>query len=108
MPEAAAPQPSSSKQPKNPFAPNLGWVSVEEIHNVFVTALRELDVILRDTQYSTEAVRKHVETIKYQLAQRSKRNYQEYLKFHPEQAIPSQVADSRDAYQKRIDSLRRG
>lgn len=80
--------------------PFIGWVSIQEINNVFMEALRELDQLTNDPH-----VFKHVETVKHELFRRAKHNYKEYLAFNPVKKIEV-TSDSRDAYEKRLAAIR--
>ena len=108
MPEAAAPQLSSSREQTNAFAPELGWISIEEIGNVFREMLMRLDkeVMPDNGRWSKPDTLKLFESTKFELFKRSRRNYQEFLKFHPEVKGYKEAPDSRDAYQKRMESLK--
>lgn len=83
--------------------PIKGWVSVQEIHNLRVEFLRKLDheIFPEGEHYRHTKGRaiKLFETFVYSLYERSRRNYQDYLK--AEQAKPlASNTDSRDAYLK--------
>lgn len=92
----------------------IGWVSLQELRNVFTHELRELDKVIMPegggTPWGTRmAILKHVESIQYRLMQRAKANYEMFLpvRQQPKASAKIEEASAKPAHEERLDSIKR-
>lgn len=95
--------------------PALGWVSVQEIRNVFSVALRKLDVeIWPDrTTGNRDQILKHFETVQYELYKRCKRSFSDFVAkggvvLKKGEGLPGAAPEpsNRELHEKRLNELR--
>ncbi len=97
--------------------PDRGYVSVQEMQNVFTERLRQLDAEIwprGERMPSRDEMLEFFSTMKIELFQRAGRNYAEYCKRNPEPRKPTapqaqQASDelSRSEYENRKSRLSR-
>lgn len=83
---------------------SIGWVSLTEIRNVYIEAIRELDRYLwpKGGTPSRDLIIKHYETTQYRLLERAKSNYADYLRTAAGSPLPPRegTPDSREKFQE--------
>jgi len=94
--------------------PSHGWVSIQEIKNVFIETLRELDAYVMPKGgpvANRDAVLKCFDTMQYKLYRRAQSNLESmFPTFKPVKASlqnTEQQAATQAAHEQRLDHMRR-
>lgn len=71
-----------------------GFISLDEIENVWTTFLRDLDEVVMpvDGPLQRDAIMEHCQNLKYELGKRSKRSIEEWMAKGPVHVEPARKA----------------
>jgi hypothetical protein len=90
----------------------LGWISIQDVKNVFHEQLRNFDVQVwpAGTTGQRTYVQKFVDSLQHELYRRAKAHYQAFLIAQGPPSGKAPAPDSRETHQKRVETMqsRRG
>lgn len=98
---------------------NLGWVSIEDLHNTFIHARREMDIDILGSRVGRNVVLdalRYLDSMEQKLYRLARTNYESYLVTAKmaTRVAASQKADEKrleasnlDEHKKRLDEIRR-